>query len=132
MGRDNDLTGKVFAVSGGASGIGLACAQILLARGASVGVGDIDDVALSTAARSLEPMERVWLTELDVSKRKSVESWVKGVVRRFGKLDGAANCAGVIGKHHGTRGVEELEDDQWELIMGVNLTGAKGVPLESV
>jgi len=44
-------------------------------------------------------------------------------VSRFGRLDGAANCAGVIGKHHGTRKVEELEDDQWDLIMAVNLTG---------
>lgn len=49
--------------------------------------------------------------------------WVEGVVGRFGKLDGAANCAGVIGRHHGTRGVEELEDGEWDLIMGVNLTG---------
>jgi len=63
------------------------------------------------------------LTQLDVSKRTAVDSWVKSIVQMFGKLDGAANCAGVIGKHHGTRMLEELEDDQWNLILGVNLTG---------
>lgn len=123
MSRDNDLSGKVYAVSGGASGIGLACAQILIARGASIGVGDIDDAALANAAKVLLPAERVSFAKLDVSKRASVESWIEGVVQKFGKLSGAANCAGVIGKHHGTRKVEELEDDQWDLIMSVNLTG---------
>lgn len=63
------------------------------------------------------------LTRLDVSKRASVDSWISSIVEKFGRLDGAANCAGVIGKHHGTRKVEELEDDQWDLIMAVNLTG---------
>lgn len=52
-----------------------------------------------------------------------MDSWIKAVIEKFGKLSGAANCAGVIGKHHGTRKVEELEDDQWDLIMAVNLTG---------
>lgn len=121
--RDNDLQGKVYAISGGASGIGLACSQILISRGASIAIGDIDDSALETASQSLQPAERVTCTKLDVSQRKSVDDWIDGVVKKFGKLDGAANCAGVIGKHHGTRKVEELEDGQWDLIMGVNLTG---------
>ena len=63
------------------------------------------------------------LTRLDVSDRAAVKSWIEKTVTKFGKLNGAANCAGVIGKHHGTRMVEELEDDQWDLIIGVNLTG---------
>jgi NAD(P)-dependent dehydrogenase (short-subunit alcohol dehydrogenase family) len=58
-----------------------------------------------------------------VSKRPSVEDWITSITSHFGKLDGAANCAGVIGKHHGTRKLEDIEDDQWDLIIGVNLTG---------
>lgn len=125
MGRDNDLHGKVFALTGGASGIGLATAQILHARGASVGIGDIDPAALETAAKTFpqDTSDRVLLSELDVSKRSSVESWISSIVSKFGRLDGAANCAGVIGKHHGTRKLEDLEDEQWDLIIGVNLTG---------
>lgn len=125
MGRENDMQGKVFALTGGASGIGLATAQILHSRGASIGIGDIDQAALDTAAKAFPAGtdDRVLLTQLDVSKRTSVESWISSIVSKFGKLDGAANCAGVIGKHHGTRKLEDLEDEQWDLIIGVNLTG---------
>ena len=127
MGRDNDLSGKVFAISGGASGIGLATAEILHRRGASVSIGDIDPEALQAASTSNKTFQtdpsRVLCTSLDVSKRPSVEDWIASIVSKFGKLDGAANCAGVIGKHHGTRKLEDIEDDQWDLIIGVNLTG---------
>jgi NAD(P)-dependent dehydrogenase (short-subunit alcohol dehydrogenase family) len=124
MGRDNDMQGKVIALSGGASGIGLGTAEVLFARGASIGIGDIDQTALDNASKifSQHP-ERVLLTRLDVSKRASVDAWISAIVAKFGRLDGAANSAGVIGKHHGTRGVQELEDEQWDLVIGVNLTG---------
>lgn len=107
----------------GFPGIGLSTARILLSRGASVAIGDVDDQALQSAASVLRPAEKVLFTKVDVSKREHVDAWIQLVVVQFGKLDGAANCAGVIGKHHGTRKVEELEDEQWDLILGVNLTG---------
>ena len=125
MGRNDDMRGKVFALTGGASGIGLATAQILHARGASIAIADVDQAALDDAERLLQPKgeDRLMLTQLDVTKRASVDSWIASVVEKYGKLDGAANCAGVIGKHHGTRNLEDIEDDQWDLIMNVNLTG---------
>ena len=124
MSRDRDFEGQVIAVTGGASGIGLSAVEILLSRGASVAVGDIDDAAIARAHESLKPKDKVLITKLDVSKRTEVDSWISSVVDKFGRLTGAANCAGVIGKHHGTRHVEELDDDQWDLIMSVNLTGS--------
>lgn len=123
MDRNNDLSGKIFAITGGASGIGLAASKILLSRGASVAVADVDDAALEHSMNTLRPVERLQFNHVDVSKRDSVDTWIETVVARFGRLDGAANCAGVIGKHHGTRNVEALDDGQWDLIIGVNLTG---------
>ena len=127
MGRDNDFQGKTIALTGGASGIGLATSQILYSRGANIAIADIDQSALdnaSTLFKSQDEREsRLMLTKLDVTNRSEVDSWISSVVSKFGSLDGAANCAGVIGKHHGTRTVEQLVDDQWDLIMGVNLTG---------
>ncbi|KAK3113100.1 hypothetical protein LTR53_009948 [Teratosphaeriaceae sp. CCFEE 6253] len=125
MGRDNDMLGKVFALTGGASGIGLATARALHIRGASVAIADVDQAALDEASELLGPQveDRLLFTRIDVSKRRDVDSWIEAVVEKFGKLDGAANCAGIIGKHHGTRMVQELDDEQWDLILAVNLTG---------
>ena len=125
MGRENDFKGKTICFTGGASGIGLAAAQNIYKRGANVAIADVDQVALDKAALSFQDGagERILLTEVDVSDRKAVDSWIQLVVQKFGRLDGAANCAGIIGKHHGTRKIEELEDEQWDLIMRVNLTG---------
>ena len=125
MGRDNDFDGKTIALTGGASGIGLATAQFLYTRGASIAIADLDQNALDNAAAFFgeSDSKRLMLTQLDVRNCRAVDSWISSIVDKFGSLDGAANCAGVIGKHHGTRKVEELEDEQWDLIMGVNLTG---------
>jgi NAD(P)-dependent dehydrogenase (short-subunit alcohol dehydrogenase family) len=40
------------------------------------------------------------VTKLDVSKRPEVDAWIDSIVEKFGRLDGAVNSAGVIGKHH--------------------------------
>lgn len=60
---------------------------------------------------------------VDVSKRAQVDAWVAGIVAKHGRLDGAANVAGVIGKCHGIATVSQLEDEDWDKIIGVNLTG---------
>lgn len=124
MGRDNDFAGKVIALTGGASGIGLATAQTVHARGGIVSIADVDQNALDKAAGVFrQDQDKVLMTKLDVTDRKAVDEWIATTVAKFGRLDGAANCAGIIGKHHGTRNVEELEDEQWHLILNVNLTG---------
>jgi NAD(P)-dependent dehydrogenase (short-subunit alcohol dehydrogenase family) len=123
MGRDNDFAGKVIALTGGASGIGLATAELIHSRGGSVSIADVDSTALERAKKTFGDDQKVFLTEVDVSKREAVDRWIKSTVEKFGRLDGAANCAGVIGKHHGTRTVEEQDDEQWHLILNVNLTG---------
>ncbi|KAH6975538.1 hypothetical protein BKA56DRAFT_634120 [Ilyonectria sp. MPI-CAGE-AT-0026] len=118
------LQGKVYAITGGASGIGLATAKILSRRDAIVCVADIDTAAMEfTTSYFTEQKVPFTVTRVDVSQRDQVEGWLDSIVDKYGRLDGAANVAGVIGKHHGIRPVAELEDDEWHKIIAVNLTG---------
>lgn len=118
--------GKVYAVTGGASGIGLATAKLLAQRGATVCIADVDADALKTVQSSLNStLSKVIITttRVDISKKDQVQSWMAGIRERFGHLDGAANIAGVTGKDHGLKTTAELDDDEWDKIIGVNLTG---------
>lgn len=63
------------------------------------------------------------VTQLDVSNKQQVIDWIAGIKTKFNRLDGAANIAGIIGIDHGTKGVADLDDDEWDTIIGVNLTG---------
>ncbi|KAI1811351.1 short-chain dehydrogenase [Poronia punctata] len=118
------LAGSVFAVTGGASGIGFATAKILSSRGATVCIADVDPEAMKQAEDYFGPLNvQYTITKVDISKREEVDSWIGGIVDKFGRLDGAANVAGVIGKHHGVREVKDLDDDEWNRIIAVNLTG---------
>lgn len=145
------LKNKVFAITGGASGIGLATAKNLFSKGATVCLADVDPEAIASAesyfssqipsSSSSSPVptqngtsssppqqqqqqqQSFSVTKVDVSKRGQVDAWIDGVVSRFGRLDGAANVAGVIGKGHGKDSVVDLDDDEWDRILAVNLTG---------
>jgi NAD(P)-dependent dehydrogenase (short-subunit alcohol dehydrogenase family) len=53
----------------------------------------------------------------------SVDDWISATVTKFGKLDGAANLAGVIGRQNNTAGVADIDDDDWDFIFNVNTKG---------
>ncbi|KAF7558574.1 hypothetical protein G7046_g5577 [Stylonectria norvegica] len=118
------LTGKVYAITGGASGIGLATAKILSERGAAVCIADVDPAAMELASSYFSDLKAAFsVTRVDISHKKDVEDWLDWISEKHGRVDGAANVAGVIGKHHGVRPVADLEDDEWHKIIAVNLTG---------
>ena len=58
-------------------------------------------------------------TVVDVRKSASVDSWISKTVEKYGKLDGAANWAGVIRINP----IVEATDEDWNFVMDVNSTG---------
>lgn len=92
--------GNVIAITGAASGIGLATAHLLASRSAKLSIADINASALEQAEKDLKekfPDLHVHRYVLDVSKEEEVQSWIENIIHLYGRLDGAANLAGIIG-----------------------------------
>lgn len=60
---------------------------------------------------------------VDVRKAEEVTSWIKDTVTEFGKLDGAANVAGVAAAEDGGSTVETMVQKDWDFTLAVNLGG---------
>ncbi|KAK5050513.1 hypothetical protein LTR84_003794 [Exophiala bonariae] len=120
-----NLEGKVIALTGAASGIGLATAKLLGQRGATLSLADINQGQLETVASALSDSGITAIfTVVDVTKSSDVKSFIEKTMKEFGRLDGAANLAGVIGRNASTADLRDETDEEWDLIMNVN---AKGV-----
>ncbi len=105
-----DFDGLVAAVTGGASGIGLATARLLASRGADVAVLDLnpDTVAPPLAGFAC-----------DVTDDDSVRAAVAAVVARYGRLDVLVNNAGI-----GAAGtVADNPDEEWLRVLNLNVIG---------
>lgn len=96
------LQGKVIAITGAGSGIGRATALECAARGASLALSDINQSTLDETVEHVKTHSvGVMGTLVDVSKSESVDSWTAEIIKHYGRLDGAANVAGVEGKPGG-------------------------------
>ncbi|ETI20554.1 hypothetical protein G647_08591 [Cladophialophora carrionii CBS 160.54] len=121
------LQDKVIAITGAASGIGAATARLAAARGASgLALSDINEGALAKVVDELKAKgTKVTGTRLDVSDSAQVDAWIAATVKDFGRLDGAANIAGVEGPPGGKvfRNLVDISNEHWDYIMRINLTG---------
>lgn len=109
-----------IAVTGAASGMGLATAKLLASRGAAIALADINEAAVKSAKESLSGNDRHMCSLVDVRSSQSVNAWIKSVVERLGKLDGAVNMAGIITT---ATPVAEETDENWEFNFAVNTRG---------
>jgi len=114
MGRVQD---KVALVTGGASGIGLATAELLAAEGARVVIGDVDRAAGERAAAAIGP--RAIVHQLDVTREDDWIAVTDRVTADVGRLDILVNNAGVVLM----KSIEETTLEEWRSLMAVNLDG---------
>lgn len=118
-----NMKGKVVAITGAGSGIGRALTKLLASRGATLSLADRDQPGLDETVKGLEVEGQIVLaTVVDVRNTSHIEAWMERTVKKLGKLDGAANLAGV----HTGKGkiLADETDENWDFIFDVN---AKGV-----
>ncbi|MDB4915500.1 MAG: xecD 1 [Gemmatimonadetes bacterium] len=118
-----ELDGKAIVVTGASMGIGFACAEELLERGASVMLcarGE-DDLAQAAQALALRYPGKVASTRADVSKPADVDRLFDAAHAAHGRLDGVAHCAGVYGP---IGPVTQIDPEEWFAAIRVNLLGS--------
>jgi NAD(P)-dependent dehydrogenase (short-subunit alcohol dehydrogenase family) len=108
---------RTAIVTGGASGIGYAISERLAADGRRVAIFDIDGEAVATAADAVGG-GTIGL-RVDVANRTEIDAAVAEVTRRLGRPTILVNNAGIASYDS----FLELATEQWERILGVNLTG---------
>ncbi|KAA6408012.1 MAG: hypothetical protein FRX48_08363 [Lasallia pustulata] len=123
--------GKVILVAGAACPIGLATTKLLLKHCAKLSICDSDQKGLDEIQSwfydTLPCPDRdyhMMKTVVDVSKADEVGAWVRNTVLTYGRIDGAANVAGRIGRVGlwPTAPLSDLRDETWDLVIAKNLT----------
>lgn len=116
------IDGKVFLVSGGASGLGAASAQMLIDAGASVMLVDVNAEALAAHVEKLGSKARASVS--DITRESDVQAAVDAALSAFGQINGVINCAGIVGaeKILGKEGPHGL--DSFSRVINVNLIGS--------
>lgn len=119
-----NLKGKVIVVTGAGGGMGLETSKMLASRGAKVSMADVQEKQLRAAADEISQSGgEVSVTVVDVRDEAAVDAWISATVEKFGRIDGAANLAGVLPKTFNTGTVEDQQTEDWNFVLAVNLTG---------
>jgi NAD(P)-dependent dehydrogenase (short-subunit alcohol dehydrogenase family) len=119
-----DVRGARVVVTGAASGLGFAMAEVMADAGARVTLADLDADGLEQAASRLAGEVRT--AQLDVSDAAAVERVFEELVEEQGGVDVAFANAGIsleAGVVDAAGGLANLDRDAWDRVLGVNLNG---------
>lgn len=114
------VKGKVAALTGAASGIGRATAQLFARNGCDVAISDVNEEGLAETAEACRRAgARVHVARVDVARREEVHAWADEVAGHFGRVNVIINNAGVaLGST-----IEDLPYEDFEWLMNINFWG---------
>ncbi|AND40779.1 MULTISPECIES: SDR family oxidoreductase [Cytobacillus] len=126
------LQDKVAIVTGAASGMGKAIAELYAREGASVIAADLNLEGAEAVAKGItENGGKAKAVQVNVSKQADIEGMIDAAVHEFGTLDILVNNAGIM---DGFEPVGDIQDERWDLIFDINTKGVmramrKAIPL---
>ena len=116
------IQGKVCVVTGGASGLGAATAQHLVAQGAKVILVDMNQELGQKLQQQLG--ENAEFIAVDVTDENQVQQLFNHIEQKYGQLNGLVNCAGIApsAKVLGRDGLHDLA--MFQKVLNINVTGS--------
>ncbi|NDH41732.1 MAG: glucose 1-dehydrogenase [Gammaproteobacteria bacterium] len=117
---DKRLEGKVAVITGAASGIGAATAKTLVAHGAKVVLGDIQEAPGSELAQALGGDGAAVFRLCDVTIEEHVAQLVETAISEFGAINVMFNCAGIVGA---MGPMETTPAAEWKLTTDIMING---------
>lgn len=119
------IENKTFLITGGASGLGLATAQMVISKGGNAVLADVNEAAGQQAQEELGAATLFLKT--DVTNEENVKETIAKALAHFGALHGAINCAGIGPGERvlGRNGVHRLET--FSKVIQINLIGTFNV-----
>ena len=112
------LSGKIALVTGGSRGIGFAIAKILSENGAQVIITANNQDRLKHA---ISEIANTTYIQADIRNTEQVRCVVKDIIKKYGRLDILVNNAGIFPR---IKKLHEIDDDEWNEVLDVNLTGS--------
>lgn len=120
------LENMSVVVTGGASGIGLATARLLVEQRARVMIADVQQAALEGALEQLRTLPRPTASaeRCDVGNAEDCQRLADAALAQFGAIDALVHCAGIL-RPAGCRPrpLHELEVAEYDAVVSTNLTG---------
>ena len=113
-----DLKGRHAVITGGASGLGYAISQRMIASGASVTWWDVNADVMAQAAKSIGAA--VHCVQVDITQHASVVAAVAATLKNAPKIDILVNSAGITGPN---MKLWDYPPQAWEQVLQVNLNG---------